>query len=222
MTHGDGLVEEAVDNDVLLKAIRLDCVATFWQSLATIGVLGAARFVVRGRITRDTLAESDPSIEDRLVELFDGVSELEPTSDEFDLASALEREAQRQALPLDAGESQLCAMAATRGIALFTTGDKRAIESLEVMRAAAGWLDKLAGRIRCFEQLVIASIDGDAMCSELRSRVCADVGVDKTLAICFRCLGGSSPPSTSDVLSCFDSYINAVRESARTLLVAGS
>src|SRR6266487_6149777 len=106
MTDSVAPIDEAVDNDVLLKALRLDCVATFWPMPASIGVLGAARFVIRDRIRRGGLAEADPSIEDRAVALFDAVHGLEPTSDELDLANGLEREAQRMALPLDAGESQ--------------------------------------------------------------------------------------------------------------------
>jgi hypothetical protein len=215
----DALMDEAVDNDVLLKALRLDCITIFWPVLASIGVLGSARFVTHDRIRRGKLAEADPSIKDRTAAVFDAVCELEPTSDELDLANGLEREAQRMALPLDAGESQLCAMVAARGLATFTTGDKRAIESLEKMRGAAPWLDKLAGRICCLEQLVAAAVtDGEAF-AELGPRVCADPQTDTTLSICFGCLGGSSP-AASDVASCLGSYINAVRESAPTLLVA--
>ena len=219
MMDSDTPIDEAVDNDVLLKALRLDCIAILWPVLATIGVLGAARFVIRDRIRRGKLTDADPSIEDRAATLFDAVCELEPTSDELDLANGLEREAQRMALPLDAGESQLCAMVAVRGLALLTTGDKRAIESLEKMRGVAPWLDNLAGRIRCLEQLVAGAIADDAGFAELGPRVCADAGADKTLSICFGCLGGSSP-SAPEVASCLASYINAVRESAPTLLVA--
>jgi hypothetical protein len=219
MTDGDAAIDEAVDNDVLLKALRLGCTAIFWPTLSSIGVLGAARFVIRDRIQRGKFVESDASIADRAAALFDIVCELEPTSDELDLANELEREAQHMALPLDAGESQLCAIVVLRGLALFTTGDKRAIESLEKMRRAAPWLDKLAGRIRCLEQLVATAVADDAMFAELGPRVCKDVSADKTLSICFGCLGGSSP-SASDVGSCLESYINAVRESAPTLLAA--
>lgn len=219
MTDNDAPIDEAVDNDVVLKALRLDCIAIFWPVLASIGVLGAARFVVRERIRRDKLAEADPSIDDRVATLFEAVCELEPTSDELDLANGLEREAQRMALPLDAGESQLCALVAARGLALFTTGDKRAIESLEKMRGVAPWLDKLAGGIRCLEQLVAAVVSDAALFAEFGPRVCAEPQADKTLSICFGCLGRSSP-TASDVASCLDSYINAVRKSAPTLLVA--
>jgi hypothetical protein len=219
MTDSGAAVDEAVDNDVLLKALRLDCVAILWPALTTIGVLGAARFVIRDRIRRGKLGEADPTIEDRATAVFDAAWDLEPTSDELDLANGLEREAQRMALPLDAGESQLCAMVAVRGLARLTTGDKRAIESLEKMRVVAPWLGKLAGRIHCLEQLVAAAIADDAVFAEFGPRVCADASADKTLSICFGCLGGSSP-SASDVASCLSSYINALRESAPTLLAA--
>jgi hypothetical protein len=219
MTDSDAPIDEAVDNDVLLKALHLDCIAIFWPVLASIGVLGAARFVIRDRIWRGKFAEADPSIEDRAAAVFDAACELEPTSDELDLANGLEREAQRMALPLDAGESQLCAMVAVRGLALFTTGDKRAIASLEKMRGVAPWLDKLAGRVRCLEQLVAATVRDGGVFAELAPRVCADPRADTTLSICFGCLGKSSP-TASDVASCLGSYINAVRESAPTLLVA--
>jgi hypothetical protein len=218
VTDGDAAIDEAVDNDVLLKALRLGCIAIFWPALPSIGVLGTAKFVIRDRIQRDKLVEANSVIQDHAAALFDDACELEPTSDELDLANELEREAQRMALPLDAGESQLSAIVAVRGVALFTTGDKRAIEGLEKMRGAAPWLDKLAGRIRCLEQLVAAPVADDEVFAELAARVCADASVDKALAICFGCLGGSSP-SASDVSSCLNSYIGAVRESAPTLLI---
>jgi hypothetical protein len=219
MTDDDVLPGEAVDNDVLLKALRLDCAAIFWPALESIGVLGAAKYVIRDRIRRGKLAESDPSIEGRAAALFEAASELEPTSDELDLANELEREAQRIALPLDAGESQLCAMVALRSLPLFTTGDKRAIESLEKMGGLARWLDKLASKIRCFEQLVASAVADEAVFAVFAPRVCADASVDKTLSICFGCLGGSSP-SRADVTACLGSYIEAVRTSAPTLLVS--
>jgi len=221
MTDADAAIDEAVDNDVLLKALRLDCAAIFWPSLTSIGVLGTARFVIRDRIKRGKLIDADPSMEYRAAALFDALCELEPTSDELDLANELEREAQRMALPLDAGESQLCAIVVERGLALLATGDKRAIESLEKMRGAAPWLDKLAGRIRCLEQLVAAAVADPGVFAELCRRVCADTSVDRTLSICFGCLGGSSP-SSADVAACLGSYIKAVRASAPTLLLRSS
>jgi predicted nucleic acid-binding protein len=210
-------VEEAVDNDILLKAVRLDCVSLFWPSPKSIGVLGAAKFVVRSRVERHKLADADPSIEARIVSLFKSVKVLEPMPDELDRAADLEREAQRRASPLDSGETQLAAVAATRRLALFTTGDKRAIASFEAMRGAAPWLDALAGRIRCLEQLVAAVAAAGGAFSELASRVCADARADKTLTICFGCFGGSSPSAT-DVADCLSSYISAVRRAAPTLL----
>jgi hypothetical protein len=187
--------------------------------LTSIGVLGAARFVICDRIKRGKLDDFEPSIEDRAAALFDAVCELEPTSDELNLANELEREAQRMGLPLDAGESQLCAIVAERGLARLTTGDKRAIESLEKICGAAPWLDKLSGRICCLEQLVAAAVADAAVFAELCPRVCADTSVDKTLSICFGCLGDSSP-SIPDVTACLSSYIEAVRASAPTLLLA--
>jgi hypothetical protein len=213
-----GAIEEAVDNDVLLKAVRLDCVLLFWPSPESIGVLGAARFVVRGRVEREQL-DSDPSVQARIALLFKSVSMLEPTPNELDLAADLEREAQRRAFSLDTGETQLAAIAATRRLALFTTGDKRAIASFEAMRAAAPWLNALAGRIRCLEQLVGAVAADEAVFSELASRVCADARADKTLSICFGCLG-TSLPSATDVADCLTSYISAVRQTAPTLLAS--
>lgn len=218
MSSGEGgPIEEAVDNDILLKAVRLDCVSVFWPSPQLIGVLGAARFVLRSRVGREKLADADASVDARMVSLFESVSVLEPTSDELDLAADLEREAQRRALPLDSGETQLAAMAATRQLALFTTGDKRAVARFETMRQVAHWLDALTGRVRCLEQLVAAVVADHAVFPEFALRVCADPHADTTLSICFGCLGGSSPAAT-DVTDCLDSYISDVRQTAPTLL----
>ena len=141
----DARVAEALDNDVILKAVRYSATELFWLPETRLGVLGAARYVVSGRLKRTGITEARPTIADELTAFLDRPEVLEPSEYELTLAGELEREAQRRALPLDAGESQLAAMVVERAIPLLTTGDKRAIASFEQLLRVASWLAALCG-----------------------------------------------------------------------------
>lgn len=195
MTTSDAeqTVDEALDNDVILKAVRYGATELFWPSATRLGVLGAGKYVVAGRIKREKLAEAKSSIEDDLTVFLNRTEVLEPSEHEVTRAAELEREAQKRSLPLDAGESQLAAMVVEREIALMTTGDKRAIASFERLLEAAPWLTALCGRVRCLEQVALAVVrDADAF-ETLARCVCSDPGADETLSICFSCYGGGDP-----------------------------
>jgi hypothetical protein len=67
----------------------------------------------------------------RLDDFLASVELIEPTVEESTLAAEFESLALAAALPLDAGESQLCAVLVSRNLPLLVTGDKRAITALE-------------------------------------------------------------------------------------------
>jgi predicted nucleic acid-binding protein len=214
-------VDEALDNDVVLKAIRYRATELFWPPERRLGVLGAAKYVARGRIERAKLAETRPTIKDELAGFLARTEALEPSEHEVARAAELEREAQLKSLPLDAGESQLAAIVVERAIALMTTGDKRAIASFEHLLQTTPWLAELCGRVRCLEQLVLElARDGDVFESVAES-VCSDPDADKTLSICFGCFG-SRHVTREVVEQGLSSYIEALRRDASKILSAAS
>jgi predicted nucleic acid-binding protein len=205
----------AVDNDVLIKAACYGLAAEL-EGSRSLGVLGAAKYVVAGRIDRMALSGDRDGARSAALDLIARSSVLEPSRDELDLATAIETAAQRRGLELDAGESQLAAMIVHRGIAVLETGDKRAIKGFEVLLDELSDLGALRGRLRCLEQIVAHCLD--AVGSDALARaICGEPHVDKTLSICFRCF--SPPPhAAAPDRDGLDSYIAALRASAQRVL----
>jgi hypothetical protein len=206
-----------VDNDVLIKgsAFRI------WTLLSpdvldSIGILGAARFVVSDAIAKHgRMADKEGALAAWRALLVD-VSELEPTLDELALATRLEEEATRIGVPLDVGESQLCAIAVYRLPSVVLTGDKRAIAAAERLRLVVNELQALDCRVACLEQL-LHSLVPRAGIDVLRACVCSEAQVDKALSICFAC---SSPEATRIDDAGLASYIEWLRSEAPHLLAA--
>jgi len=161
-----------------------------------VGILGASRFVVRKRIAKAGL-RGDSAVALSCFESFLAGSEIvEPSPDEQAIATRLEAAAQKMALNLDAGESQLVALVVTRVLPWLLTGDKRAITSLEMLLPAETCLSAVGGKIRCLEQLVMdALLMGDA--NKVRRAICAEPSVDKALSICFSCTSAGADPATA-------------------------
>jgi hypothetical protein len=205
----------AVDNDVLIKAACYG-LTTELDASRSLGVLGAARYVVAKRIDRLALSGDRGSARSAALELIARNTVLEPTDDELALATTIETTAQRRGLELDAGESQLAAMMIRRGIAVLETGDKRAIRGFEALLDELSELAVLRGRLRCVEQIVARCLD-NAGAEALARAICAEPHVDKALSICFRCF---SPPPHGAVLDRdgLESYIAALRETAQRVL----
>src|SRR6185503_5833439 len=111
---------------------------------------------------------------------------VEPIDEEQKFAAALELLAQREGLPFDTGESQLCAVLITRAVPQLLTGDKRAIAALARLLDLEDRLEPARGRVRCLEQLVRLLIDRAGI-DHVRIAVCAEPSVDRALAMCFSC-----------------------------------
>jgi hypothetical protein len=210
---------QAVDNDVLLKAVSYGIEASVWPESddpPDLAVLGAARYVVGGYLARVDLIREDP---DRaLGELLGRAEELEPTDPELAFAAEIERAAQDRGLELDGGESQLAAIILERGLRTLETGDKRAIAAFEQLTTNVGALADLAGRLRCLEQIIhrLASqeeFDGRA------TAICGAPAVDKSLTICFSCHSGGA--GRDSALEALLQYIEEIRGQAPSLLEAG-
>lgn len=177
-----------VDNDVLIKCscYRLLAHVQSPKGEGSVGVLGAARFVVGKYLARRGNIVDRAAAQKAFGQYLESATELEPTESELATATAIEEEAQRLGLDLDGGESQLCAMALHRGMALLLTGDKRAIIALERICSVSGILGALGGRIACMEQAISGVTDriGPIVA---RDAICAEPHVDKAISICFEC-----------------------------------
>jgi hypothetical protein len=140
-------VDAAVDNDILIKAAVLDLADALVTARA--GVLGQARFVVRGRVQRMSLRGDAAAAEARADALLERCQALEPNDAEAALAAEIEREAALRDLALDGGESLLAAIIASQPIPELHTGDKRAIAALEGIIPVLPRMAAIRGRVRC-------------------------------------------------------------------------
>lgn len=211
----DGAVDAAVDNDILIKAA---CYRLQDALLgASFGVLGAARFVVAGRLARMPLTGERQGAQDAAADLIARSVDLEPSDAELILAAELETLAQRQGLELDAGESQLAVIVAGRDIRQLCTGDKRAIRALEQLLDSLPALAALAGRIRALEQLVDDLVGRVQNPDDIAKTICAEPTVDKALTICARC---HTPPPDGPAIDRdgLASYISRLRTEAPRML----
>jgi hypothetical protein len=213
-------MDAIVDNDIVFKLV---CYGLIGEMLLghrephrSVGVLGAARYVIKKRITKKLQTSAATAIE-RLEAFIDKVIVLEPTEAEQLMAANFELAAQRAAVALDTGESQLCAILIVRALPLLLTGDKRAICAIEQLLTVDERLKPVSGKVKCLEQLMLDSLSEDN-CSRYRSMICHEAGIDRTLAICFSCSGDEA--AIDGIITGLKSYINDLRSQAQHILAA--
>lgn len=206
-------LDVAVDNDVLIKVSCWDLAPVFARG-RSIGVLGAARYVVPDRIGRMPLNGDRELTRSAAQALIASCAALEPSADEVALATEIETAALRDALELDAGESQLAAIVIMRQIAVLETGDKRAIQALERLLTVVPALAWLCGRLRCLEQVVGRCLNS-VVADDVARAVCAEPRVDRTMSICCGCFGPRKPALDLQGLV---SYIRELRTRAPRML----
>jgi hypothetical protein len=209
-----------VDNDIVLKGAcyrLLPDVCGGGTELAPseIGILSSCRYVVTDRISRDEGLQDAAGALLALAEFLESVTVLDPTEDEQRLAADLEFGAQGLGLPLDAGESQLCAVVVERSIPALLTGDKRAIVAVEELLETYGWLTSICGRVRCLEQLVYSLMSQIGL-DATRVSICSEPGADTALDICFSC--NDEDVGEASVRECLSSYIQYLRTQAPRVL----
>lgn len=207
------------DNDILLKGACYGLLSALISTVSgegPVGVLGASRFVIPKRISRHGLRGNPAVAEAHFTDFLKKNEVVEPSADEQQMAAILEETAQRLSLNLDAGESQLVAILVARSLHCFLTGDKRAIASIDALLDSDSRLAPIIGKIRCLEQLITVALGTLDM--DLRSAICAEPSVDKTLTICFSC--SSKDGDLATILAGLASYIADLRTKASRVLVA--
>jgi hypothetical protein len=205
-----------VDNDIVHKGLRYGLLAQISRYLGheagpDVGVLGQARFVIAHLIRRHEPTRGSDVLLRELEQFVAAATVLEPTEAESQLAADVEFAAQQHNIPLDTGESQLCAVVLERGVPTLLTGDKRAIAGMEELMSEVPRLIELSGKVRCLEQAILALLqDGNPL--ELRAAICTEPTADLVLAICFSCISPDFSPDNA--VECLNSYINALRKVA--------
>lgn len=217
------MCELLLDTDVILKLASyglLDAIAHPGCSSGCqrrTGIVAAASFVARKRLRKNTM---DPDAATARLETFlADVATLEPTDDELTTAADLEDVANRAGVDLDSGESQLCAIALTRGQPMILTGDKRAIIAIERLLPIIGKLTALVERVACLEQAVKLTVRRLGALA-VRRLVQAENQADRAISICFRVTSDTVPDSFEPVG--LDSYIEALRRDAPNVLMPGT
>jgi len=213
-------VKTVVDNDLILKSVSYGLADVFWPDGEphSIGILGAAKYVVGHEIARAGLKRGADVARSELSDFLGRCAELEPNDEEIELAAQIELCGQEHGLALDNGESQLAALVVMRDLPLLETGDKRAIAGLDGARPHLEALDHLRGRIRCLEQIARQVIEEDETFGSVSAGVCAEAAVDKSLSICFGCYA-DSPADRATVIEALDQYVREVRRSAPEMLL---
>jgi hypothetical protein len=209
-----------VDNDILFKGACYGLLDAFLAPVSaagdSFGVLGAARFVVSKKIIKKAPHKGATAAHQHLATFLGCAAVVEPTEDEQRMAADFELAAQRAGLDFDVGESQLCSILICRSTPLLLTGDKRAIQAIEQLLDSENLLVALCGKIRCLEQLVLDVFSATPNPDTLRSAICAEVEVDKTLAICFSC--HCEDVSGLDYAEGLKSYLTDLRQRATRVL----
>ena len=212
-------MQAVFDNDIVLKGaiygLLPDFVKVLCQAHETVGILGAAKFVVSSRIQRRVQSARHPFALEALAAFLRGALVVEPSADEQMIAAELELVAQRTGLSLDAGESQLCAIVIHRGVPLLVSGDKRAIIALDKLLDTEKRMHSILGKVKCLEQL-IAVILTERGSARLRNAICSEPDIDKALSNCFSC--NSQEVLEGSFLEGLNSYISAIRADASRVL----
>jgi hypothetical protein len=206
-----------VDNDILIKGACYGLLLTLVADAAGggCGVLGASRFVVPNNIRKKELCGDRNVAQAQFADFLAGNEVIEPSAVEQEMAGKFEATAQKMALNLDTGESQLLAVLVMRRLSWLFTGDKRAIVSIESLLDSDASLAVIAAKIKCFEQLLREMVTLNNV-DEVRAAICAEPAVDRTLNICFGC---KSPEiSFTTVSAGLSSYIADLRTKAVRVL----
>lgn len=206
-----------VDNDIVLKscayASAAELVGLAVRHKRQLAMLRVAQYTVDRRIRRARGVQDVERLRAQWAALLPFVMSVEPTQAEIEFAAELEEQALRLSVELDGGESQLFAILVFRVSPLLLTGDKRAIAALEAIDHSLP-----AERVACLEQLIYTLLDIVGF-NDLRTRICREPQIDRSLSISFSCHADQDTVSEPSVREGLESYIGSIRKSAPTILL---
>ncbi len=119
------------------------------------------------------------------------------------------------ALDIDTGEAILFSASAHYAGCLVSTGDKRSLRALATLPNAQPIIDRLAGRVICFEQIVLRIIDRFGF-DLVRSKVVPASDCDTALRAAF---GSGLEATEESVRHCLAAYIGYLRDETGPLLI---
>jgi len=200
-----------IDNDALLKLASYDLLDTAlnmfniqWEDIQVLATAKYALLPAKDRLRRCKTEQCAT----RLESFLSRVTKL--SADDAD-ATTLDALAERPGI--DAGEAVMFAVAASKSDSFIITGDKRALEALQIGQSLDGVREALAGRVLSLELLFSFMVEGDF--AQVQACVISQPGVDKALTNIF---GVSAPASLESVRAALDSYVAHLRRLTGTLL----
>jgi hypothetical protein len=209
------------DNDLLFKGscygLLKDLLRMIPCGVGEYGYLGSSRFVAEKAIRKAALLGGHAAALALFKAALAEGQQIEPSSDEIRMAANLEVLAQKEHLPLDGGESLLCAVLVSRQLQRLATGDKRAIGALNRLLGLDALLAGLQGKVVCLEQLVDRLLEERGV-SAVRALICREPNVDKALSNSFSCSSAAVPDGSCK--AGLQSYIGSLRREAHKVLVS--
>ena len=205
------------DNDIVKKLaicnLLDEALGALGVSYDEILVLPTARFKLGVAKNADKArAQLGTETFDRLKSFLDriGVIDTVPPPDEQRLFD--------DALDIDTGEAILFSASAHYAACLIATGDKRSLRALAALPNAELIIDRMAGRVICFEQIVMRIIQQSGF-NVVRSRVVPACDCDTVLRAAF----GSGLEATEEtVMRCLTVYTQYLRDETGPLLINDS
>lgn len=148
-----------VDNDVVIKLCQMDAYDDTLAALKTradqIGSLGVMlRFMGKTSEEKRLRLMKNRVAADRFSAVLHKIVEIEPTEEEQEFSATLMKAIILANLDVDEGEVALIAIAVHRERPDLLTADKKALRSLPELQKLDGRIDRLKGRILCFEQVI--------------------------------------------------------------------
>lgn len=180
-------------------------------SSAEVWVPGTAKYKLRLKTDAEAVKRHGADTAARLRDFIGLVHEISegPTEDE--------KRQLEQIQGLDAGELLLIAMAARSDDSLIVTGDKNAMRALASQQRCAQFATRLAGRVICLEQLLVALLDLHGF-PWLHGRVSASPATDRGVA---SIVAPGIGASEANARAGFTSFINHLRGQTGPLLKLG-
>ncbi|HBF33097.1 TPA: hypothetical protein DDW35_00900 [Candidatus Sumerlaeota bacterium] len=198
------------DNDIILKLGACNLLDVFHVaygvSVDDLRVLSTAKYVLKGyRGNKDKIKKYG---EDGIAHAIDFVEKCnainEYDENVFKTLSIVDQ--------IDVGEATLSAAACKISDSVIATGDKRFLRSV----AGTFVAQPLAGRVLCFEQIILRCIDYLDFV-EIRNRIIPAKDCDKGLQAVF---GSGDYAEEKNVRYALNSYINDLRQESGTLLLS--